>query len=202
MNTFATHSSNSLVRLGRTWFQWRGLSPLVWILPVVVLTPDFKWTGFGWVWLVVLAVVLELFRVWAVGYAGGATRTRGDTIPALIHSGPFRFVRNPLYIANIGLYTLTGVLFGFTYLSVLIFCYASVQYMFIVSYEESQLTKTFGPMYSAYFKAVPRWFPSLSPRIRSSAHRFDLKTALRSERSTFYVILALVAVYFLKANFF
>ena len=51
-----------------------------------------------------LLLMGEAIRIWAVSYAGGKTRTRTVGAPALCSSGPFAFVRNPLYLGNILMY--------------------------------------------------------------------------------------------------
>ncbi len=186
------------VQAGRWWFQWRGISPL----PVVFLclvVPPLSVLSTAQLGMVLFGIlVAEGVRIWAVGYAGSATRTRGDTVPILVHAGPFRYVRNPLYLANILLYTLAGVAFGLGWYSLFIAAYFAVQYSLIVSYEEDVLTREFGVAYQFYAARVPRWIPSFSVRVESSAHRFDLRKALRSERATFIALLVLIPLYFIK----
>lgn len=189
------------VRLGRFWFKWRSLSPLPLFLLYFFLPPDFALSG-GQSFLIIGAILLsEWIRIWAVSYAGSRTRTRGDTVIQLVHAGPYRYVRNPLYIANILMYSLAGVLFGFSYLSAIVLLYSCVQYTFIVRFEESILERDIGAAYSQYKSLVPRWFPSFSPQIESSDHVFDLKQGLRSERSTFYSMAAMGILYFFKSFF-
>ena len=109
------------------------------------------------VWILTLISMAEGIRIWAVSYAGSRTRTRGDSVVQLVHAGPYRFVRNPLYIANILMYSLAGVFFGFTTLSALVLFYSCLQYSFIVRFEENVLERDIGPTYIAYKKRVPRW---------------------------------------------
>ena len=126
----------------------------------------------------------EAIRIWGVGYAGSSTRTRGDAVSELVVAGPFRYLRNPLYVGNILLYTACAVLFGFLYLSIAVFVFSYLQYSFIIAYEEELLERKFGEQYRQYKARVPRWFPTLSPCPSQSRHVFDLKRAVRSERST------------------
>ena len=50
--------------------------------------------------LVALGLIL---RAWAVGHIGGASRTRlVEAPPSRVVSGPYRFLRHPLYIGNLG----------------------------------------------------------------------------------------------------
>jgi len=188
-------------RWGRTWFQWRSFSPLVWVVPVVFLRPEFELGSLsaGWIILPLLTIVIaEGLRLWGVAYAGSPTRTRSDHVPSLVHAGPFRYLRNPLYVGNILLYTATGLLFGFAQLSVFIFLYSVIQYAFIVAYEEELLVATFGSAYEDYQLAVPRWLPLLSPGCEPSAHKPSLVAAIKSEKSTFFSMLGVVILWLIK----
>ena len=194
--------SNSMpwaVQVGRVWFQWRSFSPLPFFLLLVVLPPEVSLSFLGLALALGGILLAEAVRLWAVGYAGSATRTRGDSVPQLVHAGPFRYVRNPLYLANIALYSLAGVLFGFPGLSVLILVFSVVEYVFIVQFEEYVLEQTFGSPYTEYMARVRRWIPRLSPAMESSNHAFSLAKALKSEKSTLLSMLVLAALYWIKS---
>ena len=192
--------STLMVKAGRWWFKRRSVSPLPFLVVMFFLPPDFYWEGIGFLIPLAIAFLAEGLRLWAVGYAGSATRTRGDKVADFVHSGPYCFVRNPLYVANITLYTSCTVLFGFTYLSILFFVYSCIQYHLIVAFEESTLLGTFGTVYANYTRNVPRWFPSLMPLIPSTSHAFELRRAVRSERSTLIAIATIGLAYFIKAR--
>lgn len=191
---------SSAVRVGRWWFQRRGVSPLPLILLCLILPPQFRLSGVQLA-LVALGILLaEWVRIWAVGYAGSVTRTRGDTVPRLIHAGPFRYVRNPLYLANIAMYALCGVAFGFGGVSLFIAAYFAVQYHFIVAFEEDTLKREFGVAYEFYCARVARWLPAFSPTVETSGHPFELKKALRSERATLIALIVIAGLVFAKRS--
>lgn len=195
---FGPHST--VARLGRLWFQWRSLSPIPLFILLLVLPADFSPKASVLAWAIFAVVAAEALRLWAVGYAGSATRTRGDSVPVLVTAGPYRHVRNPLYIANILMYSACGVIFGFTSLSVFILCYSAIQYIFIVAFEEEILEREFGSAYVDFCAKVSRWSPSIKPSCESSGHEFDLAKAFRSERSTFYSMGLMALLYVLKAT--
>lgn len=156
---------------------------------VLVLRPDFELGGASFFLGATGVVLSEALRIWAVGYAGSTTRTRGDYVGPLFEHGPYRWTRNPLYIGNILLYCAFTFLFGHWFLTFFSLVYFCLQYRFIVSYEEDLLIHRLGESYEAYCKKVPRWlFGSrrLDPTTPSRA--FDLAGALRSERSTLFAI--------------
>jgi protein-S-isoprenylcysteine O-methyltransferase Ste14 len=192
---------STVAKIGRVWFRFRSLSPIPLFLLLVILPQDFT-PGLLQTSVAILGIFLsEALRLWSVGYAGSATRTRGDSVPQLVHAGPYRHVRNPLYVANIVMYTCAGVAFGFSGLSVLIFLFSAVEYIFIVAFEEETLLMTFGADYENFCEKVPRWFPSLTPMIESTGQQFSLEKALRSERSTFISLSLMALLLILKKAF-
>lgn len=196
-------SATSLpVRLGRIWFQWRGVSPLPVFVLCLLLPAGTELSGLQLALALAGILTAEGVRLWAVGYAGSATRTRGDTVPCLVHAGPFRYVRNPLYLANIAMYTLWGVVFGLGWWSLGVLLYFVIQYRFIVAFEEDTLSREFGAAYDFYRTRVPGWIPAFTPQVEGSGHSLDLAKALRSERATFVALAAMGILYAAKQSLF
>lgn len=178
--------------LGRVWFRWRGVSPVPFFLLMMLFPREARYPFWVNALFLAAAFAAEGARIWTVGYMGSATRTRGEGVPELVHAGPLRHVRNPLYLANMVQYTMVGLLFGHPKLTVLLLAYTAFQYHCIVAFEEGRLNALFGAPYSVYQSQVPRWAIAWRPRCRASGHTFDLQRALRSERGTFYVMAALI----------
>lgn len=76
--------------------------------------------------------------------------------------GPFRYVRNPGYVAVVAMVLGQGVLFA----SGPVLAYAALLalgfHLFVVRYEEPTLRRQFGAEYDDYCRRVPRWWPRLS----------------------------------------
>lgn len=163
-------------------FKVRGVTPVPFIL-AALYRANFRLglaaVGFG------LAVLGELLRIWAVGHAGGATRTRRVGAPELVQSGPYALVRNPLYLANLAIYTGFAVASGayFPGLPVAVLVFFSLQYALIVSLEEAALVRLFGDPYRDYCHQVPRWVPRLKA-LSGGRSPLPLREVLRHERST------------------
>ncbi len=102
-----------------------------------------------------------------------ARRGRGTLAPvdpptALVVEGPYRYVRNPMYI---GVSTILLGELAVTRTPALLVYWAAVLtalHLFVVLYEEPALRRRFGPAYEAYARAVGRWIPSRPPRATTS----------------------------------
>ncbi len=185
------------VKIGRFIFRYRSFTLLPIILFIIFFPAQTNWSVATRLVFLILIIFFEALRIWAVGYAGSITRTRDSYVPELVIAGPFRYVRNPLYVSNIFIYTLIGLLFGYIWLSLIIFFYSFLQYSLIVVYEENLLEKTFNENYINYKKIVPRWVFRFKS-VASTNHKFDFFKAIRSERSSFITALFIFIVYMLK----
>ena len=99
----------------------------------------------------------ELIRIWAVSYAGGETRTRNVGASTLCSSGPYAFVRNPLYAGNMLMYV--GIVFVAGAANTLLMAATTasfflIQYSLIISLEEDTLNKLFKENYIDYKSRV------------------------------------------------
>ncbi len=191
-------------KLAQVIFKNRSYTPI----PFLILMIIFEQAT---VWSLILGILVslsgEFLRLWGVSWAGSETRTTGNVGGTyLIISGPFAYVRNPLYIGNMLIYLGLGImsLALFPYLQIIALIFFIVQYNLIVSEEEEYLRKTYGEGYKKYFSAVPRFFPRLTPYKDSSIEQppFNIKAGLRSEKRTlqalFGVSLFLVIKFILK----
>ncbi|MDP2313246.1 MAG: isoprenylcysteine carboxylmethyltransferase family protein [Pseudomonadota bacterium] len=138
----------------------------------------------------------EVVRLAAVGHIGLPSRTRADDVGALVRSGPYGWVRNPLYLGNLLLYAGLGVvLWPSALVAVPIL---AVYYELIVRWEERNLAARIGEPYRRYLAEVPRWVPRAPSRRADGAWR--LATAVRSERSTLVAIGVVLVLLWLRAR--
>jgi len=141
----------------------------------------------------------ELFRLWGVAIAGSETRTTGPVGGTfLITTGPFGYVRNPLYVGNILIYVGVGIMSHalFPWIALFALVYFFWQYSMIVSLEEEHLAVKFGDEYRRYSEAVPRFllsFKRYQPGMNAQPE-LDWKRGLKSERRTLQAIGILTAV--------
>jgi protein-S-isoprenylcysteine O-methyltransferase Ste14 len=173
---------------------WLPIIPAVALLlaPPLTLTPTAVAVG------ALLVAAGQGLRFWAVRHIGVISRTRCGRLGPLITTGPYEFIRNPLYVGNALLWTgfvLSSRVFWMLPIAWAIF---TVQYGAMARWEERVLTAHY-PGYAAYVSAVGRWVPRRPRRVRSTAagstHRWS--AVLFSERGTlaaeFVMVVLLVA---------
>jgi len=110
------------------------------------------------------AAIAVIFRIWGTAYLGPAIVQHGQMrAGALLVGGPYRYVRNPLYI---GLWSMTVALVFLMPLTGALFVLIAVPFflMRLICGEDAFLTGQLGEPYQEYLRAVPR----LLPRLRST----------------------------------
>lgn len=190
----------SVLEIGEKLFAWRDYTPI----PLIVLVlftaePTVRSATLG----TLLAVFGELIRIYSVAFIGTVSRTRNTSTVGggLITSGPFAYVRNPLYVGNffitMGIATYSGV----TWIFLLTAALFMFQYYCIVKHEERLLVSKFGRAYDDYMNSVPAWVPARLPSVEALEWPDTFSPALRSERRTLAAIaLMLLALSLLSSG--
>jgi protein-S-isoprenylcysteine O-methyltransferase Ste14 len=81
----------------------------------------------------------------------------------LVVTGLYRYVRNPMYVAVVAVILGQAVLFGDWRLVAYGALFWLACHLFVVTYEEPKLQRTFGGEYEAFRANVPRWIPRGTP---------------------------------------
>ena len=115
-----------------------------------------------------LGVALTLACVVSFIRMGRGTPAPFDAPRQLVIRGPYRVVRNPMYIGAATI--LAGIAIFYESLAVVIYAvgFLLVFHLFVVFYEEPTLRRKFGPDYIAYSHRVGRWWPALHMLTRYS----------------------------------
>lgn len=109
------------------------------------------------IWPLGLAIFLLGFilRFWARQHS----RYHLKVPTQLTTTGPYAFVRNPVYIGNILICLGCTIVSEFLWFVPIALLWCMGLYYLVVRYEEKRLLRDYGEAYSAYCAAVPRWFP-------------------------------------------
>jgi protein-S-isoprenylcysteine O-methyltransferase Ste14 len=141
--------------------------PIFIILPLVARITPASWTIATFLILTGLAV-----RFWASGYITKSHR--------LTTSGPYAYMRNPLYVGNlllgIGIVLVANNVWLFLiYLVAFYFFYAGT-----IREEEAVLGEKFGDAFKDYIKNVPVFFPNAKRYARAEEKPFDFKQSFKN----------------------
>jgi protein-S-isoprenylcysteine O-methyltransferase Ste14 len=188
-----------LTRVGGWLFRHRTVIPLPIALALIILPPASS--SISLVWLGIAVVVLgELLRLIAVRQIGTISRTRADRLGPLVSSGPFGWVRNPLYIGNVALWVGLALFARLPWLAAPIALLLALEYHAIVRWEEQLLAERLGQPYRDYMRTVPRWFPR-PPRSAEtpSGVAFSWGETFFSERGTLIALVVGLLILLAKA---
>jgi protein-S-isoprenylcysteine O-methyltransferase Ste14 len=185
---------------GSWFFRWRSFLPLLTILLFLVAfknftypegshTLDILWETFCF------AVSFSgfLIRVYTVGHTPKGTSDRGTKrkkADVLNTTGIYSVTRHPLYLGNfliwMGMSFFTHSFF-FSLAAILLFF---LYYERIIFVEEDFLRERFGQAFDDWAEKTPVFFPRFKNRQKSSLP-FSLKTVLKREFSTIFLIIAI-----------
>ena len=145
----------------------------------VLMAPIFAFMLFStyresetyWVFPVGLAIFAAGFgiRVWAQMHLHYRLKER----KVLTMTGPYRIVRNPIYIANTLIMISACVMSELLWFTPFTLLWCALVYSLVVRHEERHLTSKYGQAYVQYLHEVPRWLPKVpaplntgSPQVR------------------------------------
>jgi protein-S-isoprenylcysteine O-methyltransferase Ste14 len=109
--------------------------------------------------VIIAGVCLYTWCAFAFGHTGRGTPGLWDAPRRVVATGPYAYVRNPIYLA--ALLIVSGEAWLFLSPSLLLYAggLAVSFHLLIVGYEEPRLRARFGAPYVTYCRAVPRWLP-------------------------------------------
>ena len=183
-------------KIGNFFFKIRSFTPIPFIFALLYFAkPMWHTVGVG----IPFIVIGELLRIWAVGYAGASTRAR--TLGAardLVTTGPYGYVRNPLYLGNFLLSLGVCLVANVYWLVAILIVGYFFQYLPIIALEEAYLLESCGSVYQVYREQVPRFVPQFRPYRDPSTHDFSFPRALKSEKRTLTAIVCVVGLIFAR----
>lgn len=112
-----------------------------------------------------LLLLAALLRTWAAAYLqSSVVHDAALHSEAVVADGPYRYMRNPLYLGGLLLTVGMGFLAsrsGFVFMV----AGMTLLYFRLMGLEEANLTREQGEPYREFCRRVPRFWPSLTPRV-------------------------------------
>jgi protein-S-isoprenylcysteine O-methyltransferase Ste14 len=129
---------------------------LDWFVPLPWLSVDFPagWIGWG---VFGLGFALLVWAAATIRMAGSNVPTNQPTT-AIVEEGPYRFSRNPIYVAMFVALIGLAIALNTLWLLVMLVPFALVIRYGVVAREEKYLDRKFGDSYRSYRSRVRRWF--------------------------------------------
>ena len=168
---------------------------------VHLVRPSLTVDGLAWrAWLrmflgagAALVCVAAWLRTWGTAYLREEVvhdfRLHSE---AQVADGPFRYVRNPLYLGNILLAAGVGLMasrIGWLF----IVAAMTIFVRRLIAREEAELLAARGDAFRAYLNAVPRLWPALRPRLPAGASQPHWGEAVRGELFVWLMVPAVIA---------
>src|SRR5262249_46455685 len=92
-------------------------------------------------------------------FRGRGTPAPFDAPRVFVASGPYRFVRNPMYLGAAGVIAGAGLFLGSPAILLLAVGFLLLAHGFVMLYEEPALRARFGESYTRYPRSARRWIP-------------------------------------------
>jgi protein-S-isoprenylcysteine O-methyltransferase Ste14 len=173
-----------IIGLSFALYSWDYLSAMQvlvnWLGPRISLDPDVlaRFIFFAAALLLALAALL---RTWSSAYLHATVVYASEVKTAtLVADGPYRYVRNPLYLGNIMMAIAMASMMSRSGATVAIL----LMWLFclrLIVREEADLEARQGDQYVRYCIAVPRLWPALRPRVPASGKIANWKAGFKAE---------------------
>jgi len=136
-----------------------GWVPFVFLLHRPELPAGWTLRHFAALPFLLAGLVVYLSCLWLFGAYGRGTPAPIDPPRKLVMRGPYRWVRNPMYLGVLLVVIGEAVFFWRIPLALYVVCLASAFQLLVVGIEEPSLRRRFGAIYSDYCNATNRWLP-------------------------------------------
>ncbi len=110
--------------------------------------------------VVALGAALVVWCLVTFAFVGKGTAAPFDPPRQLVVAGPYRWVRNPIYIGAAVAMLGAALFFGSGALVLYAVVVLVVTHLLVIFYEEPHLRRVFGQPYEDYLHRVHRWIPT------------------------------------------
>lgn len=155
-------------------------------LPLVyaLFSTSWEWEADGAAWAtgICLAIFGVLLRAWATCHCKYSTGQK----KALAYTGPYRVIRNPLYVANILIILASVVVSDLAWFLPIAALWSFGVYAAVAAYEDRVMVAKFGQPYVEYRDSVPAWIPRLDALIGN--HSPFLRAVVRQTPNLIWLV--------------
>jgi protein-S-isoprenylcysteine O-methyltransferase Ste14 len=137
------------------------------LIPLRILGGSgYKWSGApSWseltgIGLLIVGLGLVLWCLVTFAFVGKGTAAPFDPPRKLVIDGPYRYVRNPIYIGAIIAVLGAAMILWSGWLALYALVVLIVTHLLVTLYEEPHLRRVFGQPYEDYLGTVHRWIPT------------------------------------------
>jgi hypothetical protein len=139
-------------------------------------------------WGVPVLLAGVLVRLWSNGYA--------IKMGKLTTSGPYAFVRNPLYVGTSLIILGFAVILKILLPGVIFFAAIILVYRRTIMSEEKMLADKFGEAYLDYKRSVPALFPTISPYMKGEKWLFSWQRLWESREHKVCLWMSIIVIGF------
>ncbi len=111
--------------------------------------------------LIAVGLIIDIRSISTFATAGKGTPFPWRPPKKLVITGPYRYTRNPIYLAFVFIMAGVGILTNLLTMFLVILIFIAAVDIFVVRLEERGLEERFGKIYLDYKKKVPRWIPNI-----------------------------------------
>jgi len=143
----------------------------------------WEWEHDGLIWALALTFCAGgiTLRAWAACHCGYSRGRRKE----LATTGPYAYVRNPLYLGNLSVIAGATIASELAWLLPIALAWAILVYVAAVRHEETRLLEKYGEAFLRYREWVPAWIPdwrrfvgNASPALRAVLQQIPLLLVL------------------------
>jgi protein-S-isoprenylcysteine O-methyltransferase Ste14 len=113
------------------------------------------------------AAALSYSSFWLFMTRGQGTAFPTDPPRRLVILGPYRYVRNPMYVGNLAIVFAEALAFRSVGVLLYAVLLSLVTHVYVTRSEEPALETRYGQTYRSYRQTVPRWVPSWGHGLRT-----------------------------------
>jgi protein-S-isoprenylcysteine O-methyltransferase Ste14 len=165
---------------GKRLFRSRNILASLPLAFALFSTPE-EWENGGLIWTAAIALCVAgiAIRAWARCHHNRGLRADRS----LVRTGPYTYIRNPLYVGSILIIAGATVASRLVWLVPVSLLWSFAVYAAVAAYEEGRLVARHGADYERYRAEVPAWIPSLrAPSNAGSPSPFTSAIAIQSKK--------------------